>query len=277
MKNKNNYLLMIPLFVLATITCTILGYQWMLLVSTDVTSIIALDPQEETVEIISTSENEVAMATNTNISSATGITYITENGEFTVSSDDTVWEQYTSINIFNGLETVAPGDSGEFAYTLDNNKVCDIEYMMTFDKYETVEDAIPLTFRLRTAEGSYLGSGEWITADELEDVAATVSSGNNISYVLEWQWVFDTGVEEDNIYDTMLGQSDTLEYTMLITITASGDEEGTSTDLPKTGDNNPVVMLLIILGAAVLVGGIILYIRVRDNKKEDDNEEIRRQ
>ncbi len=275
MKKKNNYLLMIPLFVLAAITCTILGYQWMFLISTDTSSIIALNPQEETVEIISTSENEVATATNT--VNATQVTYITENGEFTVSSDDTVWEQYTSINIFNGLEIVAPGDSGEFAYTLANDKICDIEYMMTFDKYEYEEYAIPLTFRLRTAEGNYLGSGEWITADELEDVTSIVSSGDNISYILEWQWVFDTGAEEDNIYDTMLGQNDLLEYTMVITITASGDEEGTVTDLPKTGDDNHIVMLLIILGAAVLGAGIILYIRVRDNKKDDEDEENRKQ
>lgn len=272
MKNQKNYLLIIPLFILAVVSFTILGYQWLGLIQSDKENIITLDPlQENNVEVlqmgntIEVSQNTAQSSTSeVESSSETSSTYTTDNGEFTVTSDNTLWEQYTSINIFNGLEIVAPGDSGEFYFTLSNGKDSKIEYTMSIEKFEDETLLIPLTFRLKTDEGNYIGSDEWISGDELEYVASTLSSNNNFSYILEWQW----DAYADDEYDTLLGTSETLEYTMTITITATGDSE--SMNQPQTGDNNNIAILVVMLATSAFI--FILLVLIRKKKENDDDE-----
>lgn len=284
-KISKNYLLLIPLFVLAIASITLWGYQWIDLTSSDNVDIIQLDPLGETnVEIFYTStttttgqntgntgdtssELEDEAETSGQESGATTVaTYTTDNGEFTVRSDDTLWEQYTSVNIFNGLEIVAPGDHGEFYFTLSNGKDSEIEYTMSIEKFEHETLLIPLTFRLKTAEGNYIGSDEWISGDELEYVASTLSSNNNFSYILEWKW--DPYVDDE--YDTLLGTSEKLEYTMTITITATGESQ--SMNLPQTGDSNNMTMLIIIVVASALMIMVLIFVKRKNEKDNDKNQ-----
>ncbi|MFI3205871.1 MAG: LPXTG cell wall anchor domain-containing protein [Clostridia bacterium] len=283
MKNQKNFLLLIPLFILAVVSFVVLGYQWVGLALGTTESIITLDPlQTDNVEIISLSttgslssnsnstensstdtstENSSDESSSENTGEVSESTYVTDNGEFTVTSDDTLWEQYTSINIFNGLEIIAPGDHGEFLYTLSNDKDSVIDYTMTINKYEDETLLIPLTFRLKTAEGTYIGSDEWISGDMLEDVISTIQPKNKLSYVLEWQW----DAYADDEYDTMLGQSELLTYTMEIIITAYGDGEYMN-GIPQTGDSSNLVLIMIALCGSALF--VIILVILKKNKKD---------
>ncbi len=327
MKTTKKYLLLIPLFILAVITCIIVGYKLVSLMPTETSNVIVLDPQDEDGVIINDatdngnegdSDNTIGndsetdgenTSTNDNINEAdnentTGdsedgddvdaeglqevspdsdidvddlILYADEDGEFSIISHGVLWEQYTEIDIFNGLDIVAPGSNGEFLYTLANDKDYDIEYAMEIDSNEDDTKLIPLQFRLRLLDGDYYGTGEWISAEELEDVTEIVDPGDSISYVLEWKWEYETGEDEDDAYDTMLGESDLLEYTMTIKITATGDVETSASGYIKTGDDSNVTILLFIVVTAILAIGVLLVVRHNSKEKENKDEEIRKQ
>ncbi|MFI3141213.1 MAG: hypothetical protein R3Y27_02770 [Clostridia bacterium] len=293
MKNNKVFLLLIPLFVITFATLAVLGYQWGLLGGlsatdidldpTDSSSIVAADGSIGSVDESSSSSNSSGNGDNsdetsgdsssdsndgTNSDSNSSLQYETTNdtGEFSVVSDNTFWQQNTSVDIFNGLEVVQPGSNGEFVYMLSNGKVADINYTMTINKSEDSAYQIPIVYRLKTLGGDYIGGEDWLSAEELEEITSVVVSGDQITYVLEWQWAFDTGSDEDNEYDTMLGQAEGLQYTLTITISAYADSDSVLTDIPNTGDNNAWTIYIAVFAISSLT--VIFLAVTRKERKQ---------
>ena len=210
---------------------------------------------------------------------------------YQVTDGNTVWQGTTNVEIFkisyeNGEEkitvdggtekVIAPGTENQYAFTLDNSGEYALDYTLTIKAFFGNEEyAIPVTARLRTADGSYAVGSETSFEDVLElnrvQEESALGAGRQATYVLDWQWAF----EGDDQYDTLLGNLAAAgeELSLTITIetvaTQCADQDCTSGDIPPTGDDNSILWWL--LASIVAMGGIYVVLQSR-NRRPIDNE-----
>ncbi len=210
-----------------------------------------------------------------------------EVSDFRITDANTVWQGNTNVEIFkisyqNGEEkitvdggtdkVIAPGTSNQYSFTLDNSGEFALDYTMTIKAwFGNDEYAIPVTARLRVADGGYAVGSE----DSYEDVLAlnrvmcetTLGAGRQHTYVLDWQWAF----EGDDVYDTFLGNLAAAGEEVSLTIaietvaTQSIDPDSSSGDLPPTGDDNSALWWM--CAALLAMAGIYLVLQAKNRSQ----------
>lgn len=209
-----------------------------------------------------------------------------EVSDYQITDGNTVWQGNTNVEIFkisyqNGEEritvdggtdkVIAPGTENQYSFTLDNSGEFALDYTMTIKAWFGNEEyAIPVTARLRTADGDYaVGS-----AESFEDVLelnrvmceTTLGAGRQHTYVLDWQWAF----EGDDVYDTFLGNLAAAGEEVSLTIaietvaTQSIDPDNSSGDLPVTGDDHSTIWW--ICAALVSMAGIYVVLQAKNRR-----------
>ena len=208
---------------------------------------------------------------------------------FQVVDETKTWEGKTEIEIFkisyengdgritvnsnNGSKVLAPGTANRYEFALLNTGSHAVEYEMSMEAY--ISDGthmIPVEAKVYDSEGRYLaGSAErFVDVLELNQVqaAGTLKDGYVQPYTLEWQWPF----ENDDAYDTMLGNlavDEEISLTIVINTVASyTPEEGGG--IPQTGDANQIGLILGVMGGCVLVLLLLLWKKRSGNKNEKE-------
>ena len=208
---------------------------------------------------------------------------------FQVTDENTIWQGETDIEIFrlnyengegnvtvqsgNGDKLVAPGTANTYRFQLENTGDHAVKYEMSMEAWFSHEDKqIPVNARVYDKYGEYYAG----TETEMVDVLAlnsvsdsgTLKAGYRMPYTLEWEWPF----EEDDAYDTWLGNSavdEDITLTIVINTLASYTPEPNVSDgdaPPKTGDQ----MLLWASGAMAVSGVALLILLLPLRRKEEE-------
>lgn len=220
------------------------------------------------------------------------------NPSFITYDENIVWSTQTDVEIFkmtydnvSGEITVkpnsgtdkllAPGTTNDYTFTLENNGDVPLDYTMSMQAWFGSEYVIPVKAKVSDYNGKYLlGS-----ANKSEDVlklntvgdSGVLGAGRCAVYTLDWEWVFEQGIDE---YDTMLGNlavDDDITLTIRILTTAKYDDDPGSEDegLPNPEPDNPTTGQIMRTGiAALILVGIMLISAVSlfVNKQGDDEE-----
>ena len=197
-----------------------------------------------------------------------------ETGKITVKSNN------------NGEDKlIAPGTSVTYSFTLENPGNVALDYDLTMEAYVTGTDLwIPVYARVWDYTNKYLVG----SADEMVDVlelntvneSAELGAGRYATYTLEWEWPFErdgdgNGVEDEDRYDTMLGNlavGQDLVLTIIIRTRAEYDEDPENPETgipPKTGDDSPMMYLMVICAVSLVFICIILF----TGRKHENNSE----
>ena len=262
--------------------------------------LISYIPEDKQLYIPLTESNRITKvaAQNSSLSAApTGrmlaIMPLTARPGFTASDDNTVWEGQTEVDIFkisyngtngeitvrsqDGKKVLAPGTSNLYRFALHNTGNVSLDYTMSMEAYFSNEEyAIPVIVRVTDWQGNYLaGSAE--SKDDvlaLNDVAqaGVIAAGNIYAYTLEWEWPFESG---DDAYDTMLGNlavDQDITLTIVINTTAEGstDPDQPGGTPPQTGDTTMVALLATLMVASMAGIMVILLLRSKKDKKENE-------
>ena len=207
---------------------------------------------------------------------------------FRVVDENTVWQGKTDIEIFrlsyendanhvtvqssNGQKLLAPGTSNTYKFQLENTSDHALEYTMDMDAYfSDGQYVIPVNARVLDKYGEYYAGTETEMVDvlELNDVSdsGTLKAGYIMPYTLEWEWPF----EEDDAYDTMLGNlavEEDITLTIVINTTASYTPDppgGGDGESPKTGDTE----IMWAMGAMMVSGTALLFLLVMPRRKKE--------
>lgn len=157
----------------------------------------------------------------------TGVRADTDTGDeaFIVIQDSTGqrWSELKGVDIFSnpafgGKAIVAPNSHGEYAFTVKNTSRFPLKYVMQFSDENAYN--LPMEFKLSDDSGYIAGSdSQWVSCDDLTELAADLNNESEKEYMLEWRWAGDI----DNARDTELGiaasQRD-VEYALNISFTA---------------------------------------------------------
>ena len=178
-----------------------------------------------------------------------------ENGSFNVSDKEQVWHQETDINIFK-VKTVAPGDSGNYSFIVNNNSTENANYKISFEEINIAN--ANLTYKLKRNNNYIIGdSDNWVKYNDLNVSEKVLNNDNKDLYNIEGKWI-------DNNNDTDVGRVLGAKYTLKISLMAEGTEEKeTAYDHlinPLTGDN---IWFYIILALSSMIILILLVIRKR--------------
>lgn len=188
------------------------------------------------------------------------IFYNNESGETTVTSRD-------------GDKLLAPGTGGTYTFALKNTGNVALEYSMSMEAYLSHgEYTIPVRARVTDPEGNFLAGTAEEMADvlELNQVSAhgDLRAGYVMPYTLEWEWPF----EEDDAYDTMLGNL-AVDADIALTIvinTMASYTPAPGGGYPQTGDTTDLAMLT----AMVLISGtgLVTMLYIPGRKREGSHE-----
>lgn len=207
---------------------------------------------------------------------------------FRVTDQNGAWKGRTDIEIFrisyengagkvtvnssDGDKLLAPGTENEYTFALENTCNENVKYEMTMEAYFTDgTHAIPVEARVFDHKGNYLAGSENGYADVLAlNVVAdsgTLKPGYVMPYTLQWQWPF----EEDDTYDTMLGNL-AVDEDIMLTIVINTVASYTPTadgGIPKTGDSSHVMFYagVMVTSAAAL---LVLFFLTRRKREEED-------
>ncbi len=137
--------------------------------------------------------------------------------DLTVYDDETRWSTSTNINLFGSNAIIAPGDFGQYSFTIKNSSDYNVEYVMNIQEQTMMDNGgnLPLLYRLRD-EGTYYGSGDYVDVNTLEKYIVTLPKKSSNKYILEWYWPF----EGDDEYDIQLATAKNLTHIIRITIHA---------------------------------------------------------
>ena len=206
---------------------------------------------------------------------------------FQTSDHEGVWEGRTDIEIFRvsydneagemtvhsaaGDKVIAPGTRSEYAFALKNTGRETVEYAMSMEAYFTDGTyTIPVNARVTDTYGNYYAG----TAEEMADVLAlnqvsdsgTLKAGYVMPYTLEWEWPF----EEDDAYDTMLGNlavEEDISLTIVIKTVASYTTEPGGGEPPKTGDESNILFFSLAMAGSLIA--LVVLLSLERRKQED--------
>ncbi|MBR2310750.1 MAG: hypothetical protein IKA47_09505 [Oscillospiraceae bacterium] len=209
---------------------------------------------------------------------------------FRVVDENTVWQGETDIEIFrlsyengegsvtvqsgNGEKLLAPGTSNTYKFQLENTSDHPLEYTMDMEAYFSDGDhKIPVNARVFDKYGAYYAGTETEMVDVLDlngvSDSGKLKAGYIMPYTLEWEWPF----EEDDAYDTMLGNlavEEDIALTIVINTTASyiPDSPVYDGEPPKTGDT----MIMWAMGTMMASGAALLFLLALPRRKKKENE-----
>lgn len=208
---------------------------------------------------------------------------------FQVTDENTVWQGETNVEIFRisyengegnvtvqsnrGDKVIAPGTSNMYKFQLENTGSHAVQYTMNMEAYFTDGTyAIPVNARVFDKYGKFYAGTETEMVDvlELNGVAdsGTLKAGYIMPYTLEWEWPF----EEDDVYDTMLGnlaveEDITLTIVIKTTATYSPDPPGGGDgEPPKTGD----IHFIMTMGTMSVSGTMLLILLLLPKRRKEE-------
>ncbi len=163
------------------------------------------------------------------------VSYSNKTGEITVKSS-------------NGDKLIAPGTDWKYSFTLRNTKEVSINYRMRVQAFvEGTDLALPVKARMRGPKGWMTGkkSSAYVPVLDLDGLrdSGVLARDHIADYRLSWKWPFESGGEEADAFDTMLGDmavEDDIVLTIRLSIYAWDDEEPDKPGgrpVPPTGDN----------------------------------------
>lgn len=188
--------------------------------------------------------------------------------DFEVSDNQNVWSTDTTIELFelsykndNGQITVrsaddnkviAPGTGGSYTFSLNNSSNLNSNYQVWLEADVSLgASGIPIEFRMSGTDGWTDGKGEWLTADELNQITArkNLYSGKSTEYTLYWRWAFERG---EDLADTAYGNmqagdgnatentdvSQSISYKVTLHTLAAEGLIGEDTDTPSDNNND---------------------------------------
>ena len=80
------------------------------------------------------------------------------------------------------------------------------------------DNNINLQYRLKRGNEYVIGSdNSWVGISDVKIQNISLSSNNKHSYILEWRWPYDGGVDD---IDTQVGENDSSKYILKISIYA---------------------------------------------------------
>lgn len=127
-------------------------------------------------------------------------TFNEEDNHFIVESENEVWHEMTSLNIFNNekfmeQKIIAPGSKGTYEFKVKNKFNNPISYIIGFG--EDYSFFVNMKYRLKK-DGNYIlgNKNKWLSASELYLVENEMAASSVNTYILEWYW--DSN-ERDNI------------------------------------------------------------------------------
>lgn len=142
---------------------------------------------------------------------------IDNSDRFRVWQNNKEWNELKKLDIFNNSyfknqSIIAPGVSGKYTFTVENdqNKIC--RYDITFT--EENKNNINIVYRLKL-NGNYIAGDEnkWLTYKQINITKSNINPQTSDIYTIEWKW-------EDAENDTEIGTTPNANYTLYIKIDA---------------------------------------------------------
>lgn len=134
-----------------------------------------------------------------------------------ISEDGTDWNELKELRIFYNKfyedePKIAPGVSGKYKYTVENNWDKDVRYHMNFSEENPLN--INMVYKLKD-DGKYVFGDEntWVSHEELNKPDIIIESGETHIYTLEWKW-------EHSDNDTQIGETEGAKYKIFIKVYA---------------------------------------------------------
>lgn len=184
----------------------------------------------------------------------------------------------TWVRSLDGSNVVAPGTYGTHKVRLFNTGNCAMDYQLTIrDLFPdtVVERTVPIEVRLADSAGNYVigGSNTWVALHGMQDVFDTGTLGKDCYtyYTLQWRWAFEA--EEQDGFDTLLGNVTEepvlcgLEITTFAQENPDPNAQG-GLSAPQTGDAFRKELWFAVSGASLLVVALLLCCRPGDKKRE---------
>ena len=141
--------------------------------------------------------------------------------KFKVTDDESVWSQDTPVELFHtsyknntgeitvlsaGSDSVvAPGTGGDYTFSLKNACQLNSNYQVWLEADANISSsAIPIEFRMSGSNGWVDGNGEWLSAEDLNQLTErrNLYAGKSTEYTLYWRWAFD---RDEDTEDTSYG------------------------------------------------------------------------
>lgn len=108
-----------------------------------------------------------------------------------------------------GSDVVAPGTEVHSTIRLENPTNMNLDFFLTSEAGYYNEYPVPVQVRLTDADGNYIVGSEdtWVNITELNalEYQGQLEKEAVTSFGFSWRWVYETGREEDDLYDTFLG------------------------------------------------------------------------
>ena len=131
------------------------------------------------------------------------------------------WNECENLPVFYnaefGTQKIAPGMSGSYSFTLQNENAYPIEFALTFSCENPY--GIDLVYSLWRDGVCLSGEGEGLPPDELGLGGMTLEGRSDTLFTLKWEWV------DDDVADTVAGESGAM-YTLTILFEAHAAEGG---------------------------------------------------
>ncbi len=119
-------------------------------------------------------------------------------------------------NRYYDNKKIAPGVSGTYEFDVINNRKSKVKYKI--DTSNTNSSNINLKYRLKRDNEYVIGNeSTWVSISGLNLTNVLLNSKSTHSYILEWKWQYEDGI--DNI-DTQIGKDGNSKYELNISVYA---------------------------------------------------------
>lgn len=177
----------------------------------------------------------------------------------------------------NGDKLIAPGTSWESAFTLRNIRKSSIDYTLRLEAWvEGLEGdvSLPVMARLNGPKGWVTEeSGDFIPVLGLNQISdsGTLSAGYLADYTFEWEWPFESGDEEADAFDTMLGdiaaEHDIILYINLVVVAEDSiDPNARGGVSPPTGDDFSAALWVTLMVVSLFA---FVFVLIRNGEEKE--------
>ena len=142
--------------------------------------------------IIETDNKEENIPVSNKVNGAQHEVEINE-GNVIVEDKDIIWKSINNLRIFsnsmyNYNNIIAPEDSNEYEFKVNNNTIYNVKYSIKF--LETNDYSINLKYKLKRGDKYIAGDEEnWVDYSKLNINNKNLKISDSDTYYLEWKWV----------------------------------------------------------------------------------------